>query len=169
MTRFSYQLRPVRVVFGAEATDDLAAELSRAGRTRAFLLSTPGRRDLLDRLDTILRDMSVGRFVGARLHVPADVVEAALRAVDAARPDCLVCVGGGSAIGLGKALAVRLEKQDRERKTMPFYTTLVDLLCAFAPWRATLLLVAQGLDRVEPGRLPRWVVAKGDADRCRDP
>jgi maleylacetate reductase len=106
VNRFTYQLRPVRVVFGAGAAGELGAELSRAGCTRALLLATPGRRELLDRLDAVLGDLSVGRFDRAQLHVPAAVVEAAGHDVDRLRPDCLVSVGGGSAIGLGKALAV---------------------------------------------------------------
>jgi maleylacetate reductase len=40
------------------------------------------------------------------MHVPRDVVSAAHAVVDRARPEGLLALGGGSAIGLGKALAV---------------------------------------------------------------
>ncbi len=47
---------------------------------------------------------------------------------DAAGPD-----------GKGKALAVRLEKQEKERRTMPFYTTLVPPLPVVIPGKASHL------------------------------
>jgi len=46
-----------------------------------------------------------GEFSGARLHVPLEVVAEARRALDHFAPESLLAFGGGSAIGLGKALA----------------------------------------------------------------
>ena len=46
-------------------------------------------------------------FNGAAMHTPTDVTETALAALDAAGADGVVAVGGGSAIGLAKALAAR--------------------------------------------------------------
>ncbi|MBL9015785.1 MAG: iron-containing alcohol dehydrogenase [Myxococcales bacterium] len=43
-------------------------------------------------------------FDGARVHVPIETVEAATAVLAASSADTLVAIGGGSAIGLGKAL-----------------------------------------------------------------
>ena len=48
-----------------------------------------------------------GVFAGAVMHTPVEVTEAALAAWRAAGADCVVALGGGSTIGLGKAIAVR--------------------------------------------------------------
>ncbi|MDB5698771.1 MAG: iron-containing alcohol dehydrogenase, partial [Alphaproteobacteria bacterium] len=45
-------------------------------------------------------------FAGARMHTPVDATEAALAVVEADRVDGLVSFGGGSTIGLGKAIAL---------------------------------------------------------------
>jgi homogentisate 1,2-dioxygenase len=71
---------------------------------RVLVVTTPGRR-FLDRL--ALGDRVVGVFDQARLHVPRAVADAALKAVDDARADAIVTVGGGSATGVGKAIRLR--------------------------------------------------------------
>jgi maleylacetate reductase len=106
VNRFAYQLRPVRILFGSGAVNDLGAELSRNGRSLALLVSTPGRKEVVGRLASLLDDAVVARITNAALHVPQPVVTAALDAIDRTGPDCVVSVGGGSAIGLGKALAI---------------------------------------------------------------
>jgi maleylacetate reductase len=46
-------------------------------------------------------------FSEAAAHRPTQVTEQALSIITERRADCVVCLGGGSAIGLGKALAHR--------------------------------------------------------------
>ena len=106
MLRFSYQLRPTRVVFGPGAMNDAGAELSRAKLRRAFVVSTPGRAAEIARQQAALGDAAGGLFSLAELHVPAPMVAAAAAECARVAPDCLVSLGGGSAIGLGKALAI---------------------------------------------------------------
>ena len=48
-------------------------------------------------------------FGEATMHTPVAVTQAALSELQAAECDCLVAVGGGSTIGLGKALALRTD------------------------------------------------------------
>lgn len=102
-----------RVVFGAGSISGLADELDRAGlagavHARALVISTPGRADDARRVVAALGDRGAGMFDGAAPHVPVASVDRAATQVAAAVPDVLVAVGGGSAIGLAKALALRL-------------------------------------------------------------
>lgn len=102
---FAYDRRAVRVRFGMGALAVLRAELEGQGWRRAFVVTTPGRsarfESALDRLGETL----TGVFSRAEQHVPAATVAEANLALSAAGGDCCVALGGGSAIGLGKALA----------------------------------------------------------------
>jgi maleylacetate reductase len=102
---FSYGTHEVRVVFGAGALASLPAELERAALRRVMLLTTPGRAARRAGLLELLGDRIAGEFTGARLHVPVEVVAEASAALERCQPESLLAFGGGSAIGLGKALA----------------------------------------------------------------
>ncbi|MGO8542942.1 iron-containing alcohol dehydrogenase, partial [Rhizobium leguminosarum] len=54
-----------------------------------------------------LGPLAAGLFHDATLHTPVDVTERAMAASNAAGADCVVAIGGGSTIGLGKASAYR--------------------------------------------------------------
>jgi homogentisate 1,2-dioxygenase len=82
----------------------LAERLHALGTQRVLVLCSPSRR-FVDEVTAALGAFSPAVFAGAKVHVPAEVVEEALAAVGAA--DTLVALGGGSAIGLGKALRLR--------------------------------------------------------------
>ncbi len=102
---FSYALRDVHVVFGMGAIGHLARSIDAAlAASRLFLVSTPGRAAVVDSARTALGDRVVGEFDRARLHVPSALVSEALDCARAAEPDAVVAIGGGSAIGLGKAM-----------------------------------------------------------------
>src|SRR5437867_3389700 len=103
---FSYGMHKVRVVFGAGALTTLPGELDRSGMRRVLLLTTPGRAAERDAFAALLEGRLAERFDGARTHVPQDVARDAGAVVARARPDALLALGGGSAIGLGKALAI---------------------------------------------------------------
>jgi alcohol dehydrogenase class IV len=104
---FHYKLHSARIVFGDGALGRAAAELNEAGLTRAFVVATSGRSTDLERLVRALGTRVAGVFTGATLHVPAAVVADARRQLDESAADCCVTLGGGSATGLGKALALQ--------------------------------------------------------------
>jgi len=103
--RFAYQPLPVRVVFGAGVLEDLPAEVDALGLSRVLVLSTPGRRADAERVAALLGGRAAGVHAGAVMHVPADVAAEACRAAAEAAADGLVSFGGGSAVGLAKAVA----------------------------------------------------------------
>lgn len=95
-----------RVVFGVGAVSRLAAELDALGLIRPFVITTPGRASALAAVLEQLSDRVVGVCDRAALHVPIERVRAAVAEVDRLSPDSLLAVGGGSAIGLAKAVAL---------------------------------------------------------------
>lgn len=108
MTSFTHESPPMRVSFGTGSVDGLVAELERLGAGRALVLSTPGRgAALAERVSDALAGQVAGTHAGAVMHTPTDATERALGVVRDRRAGALVAVGGGSAIGLAKALALR--------------------------------------------------------------
>jgi maleylacetate reductase len=103
---FVYQALPMRVVFGAGSLATLPDEVAALGLTRVLVLCSPEQEDTGRTVAGALGDRAAGVLPEARMHVP---VEVAARARDLARElgaDGCVAVGGGSAIGLGKAIAL---------------------------------------------------------------
>jgi len=92
-------------VFGAGAVAQLPAELEKLGARRALVLSTPGRAASVKAVAASLGARCAGIYDKAVMHVPVEVAEDARRAAKALDADCCVAVGGGSTIGLGKAIA----------------------------------------------------------------
>ena len=107
MDRFTFPGLPQRVVFGSGTLSETAAELARLGRSRALVLSTPGQNAAAEALAATFGPLSAGVFAGAVMHTPVGVTEQAMAALTACSADCVVALGGGSAVGLSKALALR--------------------------------------------------------------
>lgn len=107
--RFSYELRPLRVVLESGAIEGLGRELSREGIRRPLLLTTPGRAD---DLPVPLAEPEVkwaGTFPRARTHVSREVVAQARSLADEVRADGLVSYGGGAAMGTAKGVALETQ------------------------------------------------------------
>jgi maleylacetate reductase len=107
MTPFVFKGLPGRVIFGDGTLARTGEEIERLGRGRALVLTTAGHAAAGRRLAAQLGARAAAVFAGAAMHTPVDVTEAALRAYAEAGADCVVALGGGSTIGLGKAIAVR--------------------------------------------------------------
>lgn len=104
---FAYCSQQYRVVFGAGTSARLGEETERLGIKRALVLTTPEQQDLGRRLGAGLGDRLAGTFAGARMHTPVEITNEALRIVESHDIDGLVAIGGGSTVGLGKALSLR--------------------------------------------------------------
>ncbi|KAG9606040.1 maleylacetate reductase, partial [Aureobasidium melanogenum] len=110
MLNFIYNASPMRVLYGEGSTERLPSEISRLKKCRPLLLSTPHRKNNLADLVKILEKSSIlvaGTFDGAVMHTPVAVTETALSHIENLAADCIISYGGGSTIGLGKALSIR--------------------------------------------------------------
>lgn len=106
--RFSHDAVGQRVVLDAGASrEHLAAEVERLGASRVMLVagasSTHHADAVADRLPVVLRWDEVVQ------HVPVDLAERARAAAADADVDLLICLGGGSAVGLAKAVALTMD------------------------------------------------------------
>jgi maleylacetate reductase len=103
---FAYEALPMRVVFGPGSLARLPDEVAALGLTRVLVLCSPEQEDTGRLVAGALGERAAGVLAEARMHVP---IEVATRARDLARElgaDGCVAVGGGSAVGLGKAIAL---------------------------------------------------------------
>lgn len=98
---------PARIVFGAGSVTQVGAEAARLGITRALVLSTPFQQADAEGLAAQLGDGAAGVFASAAMHTPTDVTARALQVYAATGADGVIAFGGGSTIGLGKAIAYR--------------------------------------------------------------
>jgi maleylacetate reductase len=103
---FRYQALPMRVRFGAGAVAKLGDELRDLGLRRATVVCTPAEADLASGIAGNVGDAIASVLPGAVMHVPDEAVDVALEAVTSSAADALVPVGGGSAVGLAKAVAL---------------------------------------------------------------
>ena len=105
--RFTYASHTQRVVFASGALLTAEAEAGTLGSKRALVICMPEQRDLGERVADLLRERTAGVHDGAIAHVPSDAARTAGRIASELGADCLVAAGGGSAIGLAKAVALK--------------------------------------------------------------
>ncbi|MEO0999830.1 MAG: maleylacetate reductase [Pseudomonadota bacterium] len=104
---FSFPGITTRVVFGHGTLSQVGDEVAALGHERALVLATPRQAGDAEALAEALGTRSAGVFAGAEMHTPVEVTEKAMEAFRASGATCLVALGGGSTIGLAKAIAVR--------------------------------------------------------------
>ena len=106
MKSFTFDAQPGRVVFGAHAIEQLPREIEQLGARRALVLSTPQQQALAAEISDRLGQRSAGTYPHAVMHVPVEVARHAREEAVRLGADCVVAAGGGSTIGLGKAIAL---------------------------------------------------------------
>lgn len=109
MEAFVYTGLPGRVVFGDGSLARLAEETGRLGAKRVLVITTPQQRAEGERLAGELEAFGASLYAKAAMHTPVEVTDDALALVREGGVDCLVALGGGSTIGLAKALALRTD------------------------------------------------------------
>ncbi|MGA8494549.1 MAG: maleylacetate reductase [Xanthobacteraceae bacterium] len=106
-TAFTHDVPPQRVVFASGALNSVADEAARLKIERALVVATPGSGARLgQKVSDLLGARAAGLHAQAVMHVPKAVAEAGLKAARENNADGLIAVGGGSAIGLAKAIAL---------------------------------------------------------------
>jgi maleylacetate reductase len=96
-----------RIVFGAGAIELLPAELATRGLARPLVIAGRSQAAYAERLLTAVG--AGASIVGVRVHVPSALAEDARAKAVEVGADCLVSIGGGSAVGLAKAVALTHE------------------------------------------------------------
>jgi len=104
---FMHDALPARVVFGQGTLRLLPEEVDRLNLERVLVVSTAEQKAQANEIAARLGSRTAAIFPGAVMHTPIDVTEVALAIATDRRADGVVAIGGGSAIGLSKAIALR--------------------------------------------------------------
>lgn len=107
MDDFEYNANPGRVVFGSGTLKKLPAEIARLSLKAPLVLSTPQQISHAETVKSVLEGKVAGVFTEATMHTPTNITEQALAYATAQGADSVISIGGGSTIGLGKALSIR--------------------------------------------------------------
>lgn len=110
MKHFECNFLPSRVIFGSGEATKLPNEIKRLNVSRPLILTTPGKSNCASHLCKILEAASItvaGTFAHAKPHTPIAVTQEATAFLDTVDADSVVSIGGGSAVGLGKAVSIR--------------------------------------------------------------
>lgn len=106
---FSYDAIPGRVVFGSGSRRQLADEARSIGSERVLLVAGRHEEGLASEVSQILGSLVVGRFDDVAQHVPINKAADAVDMVKQCSADTVVTLGGGSATGFGKAIALQCD------------------------------------------------------------
>jgi alcohol dehydrogenase class IV len=106
MRAFTYQAHPSRVIFGLDSLARAPEEIERLDARRALILHSPHCKTAAKALSALLGDRLAGIYEGSAAHVPIEAAEAARAASSKLYADCCIAIGGGSTIGLAKAIAL---------------------------------------------------------------
>lgn len=109
MKDFVYNAQPAHVLFGSGAREGLSEEVARLELRHVLILCTPRSRALAEEMRQQLGNTCAGIFDGAVMHTPVAVTDEAMQLIDKWQIDGVVSLGGGSVIGLGKAIALRAD------------------------------------------------------------
>ncbi|KAJ6580861.1 iron-containing alcohol dehydrogenase [Mycena capillaripes] len=109
MQPFVYNALPAHVIFGCGTLSQVGPEIQRLGCSKALVLTTASRYKQGETLRAELGDLAVGIYSNATMHTPSNITDEAVELAQRLGADCLVALGGGSTVGLGKAIALRTD------------------------------------------------------------
>lgn len=109
MREFISQIAASRVVFGVGAVQHLKQELQYLAVHKVLILSTPGQVALAEKIAAMLDHIEVTIHAKAIMHVPIESAREARQIAQHLAVDCVVAVGGGSTIGLAKAIVLEYQ------------------------------------------------------------
>lgn len=109
MQDFVHDVPAARVVFARGALAQVPAEVERLAAERVVLISGGYEKVYADGIADRLGPAVVDRLEQVVMHVPADVAAEAVTRARGADADLLLSVGGGSATGLAKAIALETD------------------------------------------------------------
>lgn len=107
MDAFEYNSHPSRVIFGSGTIQQVPDEIARLNVKKPLILTTPQQVSQGEHIQSVLKGQTAGIFSNATMHTPTHVTDEALQFAQEKGADSVISIGGGSTIGLGKAISIR--------------------------------------------------------------
>jgi alcohol dehydrogenase class IV len=124
-TSYRYLSPSTRIHAGEGSLSQISSEARRLGSNRCFVVcsETVARTtNLLDRVKTELGDTCVGIYDNAKKESPIPLVMAGVEAARNANPDCIIAVGGGSAVVTARAITILMAENGTPQELCTKYT-----------------------------------------------
>ena len=109
MRDFEHDAPAARIVLAPGSIDRVPSECARLGLRNVLVIAGGAAGAAGDRVADLLGRACAGRVRRVAQHVPEALAADAVARAKAAGADGLCCIGGGSATGLAKAVAVELD------------------------------------------------------------
>jgi maleylacetate reductase len=103
---FSVVPAGTRVEFGAKALERLPTLVAECGAQRVLVIASERRGNLVARVRDLLGERVVAVDHRTAMHVPVDIADAVSDHAARIGADLILAIGGGSAIGVAKAVAL---------------------------------------------------------------
>lgn len=107
MNMFNYKALPINVHFGQGRAKEVKNILKEYNFASVLIITTPEQEADGQKLAEQLGELCVGVYPKAVMHVPVEVAEQAILEANKLKVDCCLALGGGSTIGLAKAIALK--------------------------------------------------------------
>lgn len=104
---FQYKALPIVVYFGNGESKKTKAILMEQGYSSVLVITTPEQKHTGEVMALQLGDLVSTVYPHAVMHVPIEVADQAVAVALDQKIDCCLALGGGSTIGLAKAIALK--------------------------------------------------------------
>lgn len=113
------------IIFGPGSVALLSEGIERFGWQRLMVCASPsfGRNGVINALSDALGDTLVAVYDQVQAHVPDFQVAEALTIAEEYQVDALIGLGGGSSIGMAKAVSMALEDQHKGQRARAAFPT----------------------------------------------
>lgn len=163
MTEFNFVNAAQQVIFGVGALDQLGAAVAEFGWQRLMICTIPRlqRSGLVDRMGQILGQRLVAAYAEVQPHVPQSQVDTAVVLASEYDIDAVIGLGGGSPIGMAKAVSLALEAQRTGQTVLARFPTdqpLIPVIAIPTTYSGSEMTPIYGVTREENGRTRKVTV-----------
>lgn len=163
MTEFNFVNAAQQVIFGVGALDQLGAAVAEFGWQRLMICTIPRlqRSGLVDRMGQILGQRLVAAYAEVQPHVPQSQVDTAVVLASEYDIDAVIGLGGGSPIGMAKAVSLALEAQRTGQTALARFPTdqpLIPVIAIPTTYSGSEMTPIYGVTREENGRTRKVTV-----------
>jgi alcohol dehydrogenase class IV len=163
MKPFHYTAYAQEIIFENGSLNRLGDASAVYGWTRLMLCTSPSlrRNGILSRIEHILGDRLVVVFAETGAHVQETQLKEALQLAEANQIDALIGLGGGSPIGMAKAVSLHLEARrtgtDIAAARFPTDQPMISTIAVPTTYAGSEMTPVYGLTQTEAGGNPRKV------------
>lgn len=163
MTQFNFVNAAQQVIFGVGALDQLGAAVTEFGWQRLLICTIPRmqRSGVVDQVAQILGQRLAVTYAEVEPHVPQAQVDTAVALGAKHDVDAVIGLGGGSPIGMAKAVSLALEAQrtgQAARARFPTDQPLIPVIAIPTTYSGSEMTPIYGVTREENGRTRKVTV-----------